>query len=100
MGNFLKFAALCDLQNIVAAVVQVIARAPHRGKRGITGGDSRKRHRFLRAESGFRLVHARLPGCSVVMPVGRYIGNAKLRSWAHRRLVASLPDRRASFTSR
>jgi hypothetical protein len=43
MRNFFKGAGLGYVKNVIAAIVQVIAGAPHRAERGIAGDDARKR---------------------------------------------------------
>ena len=45
--DFLEFAGRRDLQNVVAAIVQVVARAAHAGERGIARRHSGERHGFL-----------------------------------------------------
>src|SRR5690606_25702676 len=47
VGDFLEFAAVGDIENVVTAVVQIIARAAHRAKRGVAGDHAREGNRFL-----------------------------------------------------
>ena len=40
IGNLLELTGLRDVENVVAAVVQVIAGAAHRAQRGVAGDDA------------------------------------------------------------
>jgi hypothetical protein len=42
MRDLLEFTGLGDVQDVVAAIVQVVAGAPDRAKGGVTGGDARQ----------------------------------------------------------
>jgi hypothetical protein len=47
MRDLLEGAARRDIEDVVAAVMQVVARAAHRAERRIASDDTRKRHGFL-----------------------------------------------------
>ncbi len=50
MSDLLEFAGGGDIENVVAAIVQIIARPAHRGQRGVARGHAGQGHRFLRFE--------------------------------------------------
>jgi hypothetical protein len=52
VGDFLELAGVGHVQNVVAAVVQVIAGFADGAQRGVTGGDARQGDGFFRLESG------------------------------------------------
>ncbi len=69
VGDFLELAGFRDIQNVVAAVVQVVAAAAHGAKGGVAGGGAGQRHGFLRLESAsalVRLTHRCSPVSSIV----------------------------------
>jgi len=47
VGNFLELAVLRQVQDVVAAIVQVIARAPDGAQRRVAGNDAGERDGFL-----------------------------------------------------
>ncbi len=49
VGDLLELAGLGDVEDVVAAVVQVIAGAPDRTQRRVAGGDAGQADAFLRA---------------------------------------------------
>ena len=51
MGDLFEFAGFGDVQNVVAAIVQVVAGAADRAQRGVAGDDAGQRDRFLRCEA-------------------------------------------------
>ena len=57
VGDFLELALLRDVENIVAAIVQVIAAAPDGAQGGAAGLHTRQRDRLLGLESGGRFAH-------------------------------------------
>ena len=48
--DLLEFANVGDVENVVAAIVQVVARAPDRAKRRVARRDTRQGNRLLRLE--------------------------------------------------
>mmetsp|Transcript_26303 Transcript_26303/g.62418 ORF Transcript_26303/g.62418 Transcript_26303/m.62418 type:complete len:241 (+) Transcript_26303:1497-2219(+) len=54
VGDLLELADLGDVQDVVAAVMQVVAAAADGAQRGIAGRHAGQRHRFLRLEAGGR----------------------------------------------
>src|SRR5580693_3062978 len=50
VGDLLELRGGGDLEDVVAAVVQVVAGAPDGAQRGVARGHSRKRDRLLRPE--------------------------------------------------
>ena len=48
MGDLLEFAGLGDIEDIVAAIMQVVAGAADRAQRGVAGDDPGKGDGFLR----------------------------------------------------
>jgi hypothetical protein len=57
MGDFLELCVLGDVQDVVAAIMQVVAGAPDGAKRGVAGGDARQRDGLLRLETGLGFAH-------------------------------------------
>ena len=57
IGDFLEFGLVGEIEDVVAAVVQVVAGAPDGAQRGIAGGDAGQGDGFLRfgaeASTGF-----------------------------------------------
>jgi hypothetical protein len=51
IGDFLEFALLGDVEDVVTPVVQVVAAAPDRAERGIPRGHAGERDRFLGLEA-------------------------------------------------
>ena len=51
----------CDVEDVVAAIVQVVAGAPDRAERGIARGHARKGDRLLRPGGGLLLAHSVSP---------------------------------------
>jgi hypothetical protein len=51
VGDLLEFADVGDVEDVVAAVMEVVAGAPDRAQRRVAGGDTRKRDGFLRLGS-------------------------------------------------
>ena len=47
MGDFLELADPCDIEDVVAAIVQVVAAAADAAQRGVAGGHAGQRHGFL-----------------------------------------------------
>src|SRR5688572_17261780 len=47
VGDLLELAGLGDLEDVVAAVVQVVTRAPDGAQRRVRGDDTRQGDRFL-----------------------------------------------------
>jgi hypothetical protein len=47
ISNLLEFGLLGEVQNVVAAVLEVIALAANRAQRGVSGRNTRKRDRLL-----------------------------------------------------
>ena len=62
-GDLLELALLGDLENVVAAVMQVVARAPDGAERGVAGQHPRECHGFLRLQRG-GVVHGLFPNSS------------------------------------
>src|ERR1700730_7539264 len=56
MGDLLEFTDIGDVEDVIAAIVQVVAGASDRAQRGIAGGNPGKRDRFLGFVSGTRRV--------------------------------------------
>jgi hypothetical protein len=52
VGDFLEFADLGDVQDVVAPVVQVVAAATHGAQRGVAGGHAREGDGFLGLDGG------------------------------------------------
>src|SRR5258706_806493 len=52
IGDFLEFAAIGDVENVVAAIVEVVAAAPDRAQGCVSGRDSGQGDRFLRFNGG------------------------------------------------
>src|SRR5262249_32787103 len=52
VGDLLELAYRGDLEDVVAAVVQVIAAAAHRAQRSVAGRHAREGDRFLRRGLG------------------------------------------------
>jgi hypothetical protein len=50
VGDFFKFARAGQVEDVVAAVVQVIASAAHGTQRGVAGRHARQGHGLLRLE--------------------------------------------------
>ena len=48
VGDLLELALLCDVEDVVAAVVQVVAGAPDGAQRGVAGGDAGQADALLR----------------------------------------------------
>ena len=48
MRDLLELAGLGDVQNVVAAIVQIVAGPADRAQRGVAGDDAGQRDRFLR----------------------------------------------------
>src|SRR5712671_7002284 len=59
MRDLLEFASTRDIENVVAAVMQIIAAAADAAQRGIAGDDARERDGFL--GRGFYIGHVFLP---------------------------------------
>src|SRR5438067_1561423 len=57
--DLLELADVRDLQDVVAAIVQIVAGAPDRAQRGVTRRHARQRHGLLGPE-GARLSHRSL----------------------------------------
>ena len=56
MRDFLEFAGLGDIEDVVAPVMQVVAGAADRAQRGVAGDDARQGDRFF--GGGFGVVIA------------------------------------------
>jgi hypothetical protein len=54
VGDLLEFAVLGDVEDVVAAIVEVVSRAPDGAERGVAGGDAGQGDGFLglRREGG------------------------------------------------
>src|SRR4249919_153673 len=55
MRDLLEFALLGDLEDVVAAVMQIVAAAAHRAQRGAAGGDAGQRDGFLGLQARWSL---------------------------------------------
>ena len=79
MGNFFKFADLGNVQDVIAPVMQVIARLAHGAQRGVACGDTGQGDGFLGLEGwGGGLTHG-----------GAFFGKGTQRGppkggWGHR----------------
>ena len=51
VGDFFKLAFLCQIQNVVTAIAQIVAGTANGTQFGITGRNARKRNGFFRFES-------------------------------------------------
>jgi hypothetical protein len=54
VGDFLELAAVGDLQNVIAPIVQIVAGAADRAQGCIARKDARERDGFLGFEAGRR----------------------------------------------
>ena len=59
--DLFEFAALGDVQDVVAAIGEVVAGAAHRAQLGAAGRNARKRHGLLGLEGGCRGCHGAFP---------------------------------------
>ena len=50
--DFFELALVREIEDVVAAVVQVVAAAAHRAERGVARGHARQGDGFLRLEAG------------------------------------------------
>ena len=65
ISDLLELAHVGDIENVVAAIVEIIAGAPHRAKRGVARDDAGERNRFLRLwRGGGGFVHRVLGGAT------------------------------------
>src|SRR5690606_5069818 len=80
VGDLLELAGPRQVEDVVAAVVQVVAAAANRAQRGVAGGGARQGDGLLRLEAGR----------------GGGIGHVGLRNGGERRGVAPAYLKRAS----
>ncbi len=64
VGDLLELRGLGEVEDVVAAVVQVVALAPDRAQRGVAGGHAGQRDRLLRLRSDWQR-----PGVSLIVCV-------------------------------
>src|SRR5207248_1961386 len=101
--NLLEFADIGDVEDVVAAVMQIVACAPDGAKLGVAGNDAGKRDRFLRLGNGSKgFVHRVLSATyrwfasQITRPAFvRNRGNRERR--ITRRASASAPRRSSAF---
>ena len=63
VGDLLELGLLGEVEDVVAAVVQVVALPPDRAQRGVAGRHAGQRNRFLRLGSGSRRPGSRSSCC-------------------------------------
>ena len=94
--DLLELALVREIEDVVAAVVQIVAAAAHRAERGIAGDHAGKGDRFLRLEAGGRSFVA-AHGCALGLAISRRLRAQELVELA---LVLVVAEHLVQFRTR